>query len=76
MIKMKVSKDRAREAEKRARIYMWSSGYKVRVVHPKFGEIVVPHRSNLAAIQCAAEVWGVDWTEIRDAEIRSVSQAN
>ena len=30
---------------------------------------VVPHGSNFAALLNAAEVWGCDWTEIRDAEV-------
>ena len=30
---------------------------------------MVPHGSNFAALLNAAEVWGCDWTEIRDAEV-------
>ena len=35
----------------------------------KYGTVVVPHGSNFAALLNAAEVWGCDWTEIRDAEV-------
>nr|DAG72664.1 MAG TPA: hypothetical protein [Caudoviricetes sp.] len=41
------------------------------VAHPKYGEVRVRHRSNFSAIKNAARAWGVDWTEIRDAEIRT-----
>ena len=40
-----------------------------RVVSRKYGTVVVPHGSNFAALLNAAEVWGCDWTEIRDAEV-------
>jgi len=39
------------------------------VVSRKYGTVVVPHGSNFAALLNAAEVWGCDWTEIRDAEV-------
>lgn len=37
-----------------------------RVVHPRFGEVIVPHTSNYAAMLNAAEYWGCDWLEIID----------
>jgi len=39
------------------------------VVHPVHGTVVVPHSSNLTAIQNAAEVWRCDWAEITDAQV-------
>ena len=53
----------------RARELRWSAKGRARVVHPKYGSIVVPHHSNLAAIQNAAEYWGCDWSGITDAEV-------
>ena len=34
--------------------------------HPRFGEVIVPHTSNYAAMLNAAEYWGCDWLEIID----------
>ena len=56
-------------AKAAARSLRWQAPTSARVVHPLFGDIVVPHRSNYAALLCAAEVWGVDWMSIRDAEV-------
>ena len=42
------------------------------VVHPKYGAVVVPHRSNYSALLNAAEYWGCEWTDIRDAEVWAV----
>lgn len=56
-------------AERRARIHRWQAPGRARVVHPARGSVVVPHSSNLAAILNAAEAWGCDWTEIRDAKV-------
>lgn len=39
------------------------------MVHPKYGEVVVPHSSNLAAVMNAAEYWGCDWSSITDAKV-------
>ena len=43
----------------------------VRVTHPARGEIVVPGASPFAAILCAAEAWGCDWMEIREARVEA-----
>ena len=32
----------------------------------RFGEVIVPHTSNYAAMLNAAEYWGCDWLEIID----------
>lgn len=56
-------------AARRARIHRWRVPGRSRVVHPAHGSVVVPHASNLAAVMNAAEVWGCDWTEIRDAKV-------
>ena len=58
-----------KSAAERARIHRWNVPGKSRVTHPAHGSVVVPHVSNLAAVMNAAEVWGCDWTEIRDAEV-------
>lgn len=63
---------RRREAEERARRHRWEYPGKVRVVHPHYGEIIVPGRSSLSAIMCAAEKWRVDWTELRDAQVWAI----
>lgn len=55
--------------EAAARKDMWAARGRATVTHPKYGRVVVPHASNLAAIKCAAEYWGVHWTELRKAEV-------
>lgn len=57
------------ESMKRARETRWNAKGRSRVVHPKYGAVVVPHSSNFTALLNAAEYWGCDWTEIRDAEV-------
>lgn len=57
------------DAERQTREYRWSDLARARVIHPAYGVVVVPHCSNLAAIQNAAEVWRCDWLEIRDAQV-------
>lgn len=56
----------ARERDLRQR---WAVKTKARVTHPDHGSVVVPHSSNLSALLNAAEVWGCDWLEIRDATV-------
>lgn len=56
-------------AGKRSRESRWSAPGRARVIHPVHGTVVVPHSSNLTAIQNAAEVWRCDWTEITDAQV-------
>lgn len=55
--------------EERSRRERWEATGKARVSHPAHGTVVVPHGSNLSALLCAAEIWGCDWLEIRDAEV-------
>ena len=55
--------------QERARLERWESKATARVIHPVHGTVVVPHHSNLAAVMNAAEVWGCDWTELRDAAV-------
>lgn len=58
-------------ARRRNRAWRWSRKTKATVTHPDHGSVVVPHGSNLAAIECAAELWGVMPCDIaRDAEVR------
>lgn len=58
-----------RRAKERSREDRWNAPGRARVVHPKYGTVVVPHQSNLTAILNAAEYWRCDWLEIRDAEV-------
>lgn len=60
---------RHRKAERRAKRHREEFPGKVRVVHPRHGEVIVPGASPFAAIQCAAERWGCDWSEITDARV-------
>lgn len=61
-----------RAARERSILYRWNAPAVSKVIHPAYGEIIVPHCSNLSALMCAADVWRCDWTEIRGAEIRWV----
>jgi len=58
-----------RDTVERSRRERWEPKSLARVTHPAHGSVVVPHRSNLAAILNAAEVWGCDWMEIKDATV-------
>lgn len=68
-----VTREAARKYEtsvtERARRERWQASGCARVVSRKYGTVVVPHGSNFAALLNAAEVWGCDWTEIRDVEV-------
>lgn len=55
--------------ELRGRKYRWSATTIARVIDPVRGTIVVPHRSNTAAIFCAAEAWGCRWAELTGAKV-------
>lgn len=61
-----------RERDRRQR---WAAKGRVRVTHPNHGSVVVPNSSNFVALLNAAEVWGCDWLEIRDAEIQSADRS-
>lgn len=56
----------AKERERKAR---WKAPGRARVVHSRYGTVVVPHSSNFAAILNAAEYWGCDWVEVLDAKV-------
>lgn len=56
-----------RRAIERERENRWNAKGRACVTHPKYGSVVVPHSSNLAALMNAAEYWGCDWSEITDA---------
>jgi len=49
---------------RRARARRWAYEGKSRVEHPKYGSVIVPHGSNLVAIENAAEYWGCPLLEI------------
>ena len=57
------------DAVERSRRERWDNKSLARVTHPNHGSVVVPHRSNLAAVMNAAEIWGCDWMEIKDATV-------
>jgi hypothetical protein len=48
----------------------------VRVVDPARGEIIVRAGSNFDAIEAAAEEWGCDWLELRDARVWRLEPEN
>ncbi len=48
---------------------LWKRPGVARVIHPKYGSVVVPCSSKLSAIMCAAAVWGCHWHKIHDAEV-------
>lgn len=56
-------------AERRARYERWNAKAKASVVHPDYGKVIVPCASPFAAVRCAAEVWGVNWLKIIDAQV-------
>lgn len=68
MDEMRQYTPQARRAAERGILYRWNAPGVSKVIHPAYGEIIVPHCSNLGAIQCAADVWGCDWMAIRGAE--------
>ena len=53
-------------AARRARESRWKAKTCSRVVHPRFGEVSVPHTSNYAAMRNAAKYWACVWLEIID----------
>lgn len=65
-------RDSYQKSVRRAREERWRVRGRARVVHPKYGAVVVPHRSNYSALLNAAEYWGCEWTDIRDAEVWAV----
>lgn len=63
-------------AERRARFYRWNAKGKSRVIHPRYGDLIVPHSSYLGAILCACEVWGVSFSAISaDVEVWACDQS-
>mgnify|MGYP000763518718 FL=1 len=58
-----------RRAIERERENRWNAKGRACVTHPKYGSVVVPHSSNLAALMNAAEYWDCDWSEITDASV-------
>lgn len=58
-----------RAVMERSRRERWATPGTAKVTHPAHGSVVVPHRSNYAALLNAAEVWGCGWMEIRDATV-------
>lgn len=52
------------------RLNRWREKPRARVIHPKYGVVVVPSGSKLSATLCAAEYWGCKYEDIKDAEVR------
>lgn len=52
---MYFDRDSYQQSVRRAREERWRVRGRARVVHPKYGAVVVPHRSNYAALLNAAE---------------------
>lgn len=71
-LKKALEEKRRGAAAERDRQLRWQAKTSARVVHPIYGETVVPNRSNFAAILCASEVWGVEWSELLNAEVRRI----
>lgn len=61
--------------QERDRRQRWAAKGRVRVTHPDHGSVVVPNSSNFVALLNAAEVWGCDWLELRDAVIQGVDRS-
>ena len=51
------------------RVRRWMAPGKAKVVHPKYGSVVVPCCSKLGAIENAAEYWRVSWQDLSGAEV-------
>ena len=58
--KMYFDRDGYQKSVRRAREERWRVRGRARVVHPKYGAVVVPHRSNYSALLNAAEYWGCE----------------
>ena len=61
--------------EARSTDLRWSAKGKAKVTHPMWGEVIVPCASKLAAVRCAAEVWGADWAQLMDAKVEACDQS-
>lgn len=58
------------ELAKRRRHDRWAAKGRARVALPGRVAVVVPCASPFAAIQCAAELWGIPWHEaVRGARV-------
>lgn len=51
------------------RINRWKEKQRARVVHPKYGTVVVPCGSKLSALLCATEYWGCPYAELSGAGV-------
>lgn len=67
--------DRIRAADAREANGRWAAKSKARVTHPMWGSVIVPCSSPLAAVHCAAEVWGVDWLQVINAKVEACDQS-
>lgn len=63
--------ERQRKKERRlvkelARRARWSHPVKVRVSHPDYEAVTVPHASGYAAVLCACDVWRCGFMDVKD----------
>lgn len=64
--------ERVGAAEAQSRKYILSAPASARIIHSEHGEVIVPCRSKLTALLCAAEIWGCDWTDFREAQVLAI----
>ena len=61
------------QAESTARALRWLAGGKAKVTHEKYGSVIVPSKSNLTAVENAAEFWRCSvWEIIGTAKVELV----
>jgi hypothetical protein len=69
-------RDQRREkAKARAKQIRWNFPQLAKVIHPDYGEVYVPCASPYSAILCAADLWGCDWMNVLNAEVRRVERS-
>lgn len=60
----------AEELERRRCRERWNAPGRAVVSHPQYYAVIVPCASPLAALHCAAEIWGCTWLDVTDAKVR------
>ena len=66
-------RERAEVSGERRKKTLWSARHRAIVTHPDFGEVEVPCHSPLAAMECAAELWGVAYRRIaKEGKVKAV----
>ena len=62
-------------AMERAAALRWAAKGKAQVTHPRYGTVIVPCQSPIAAVFCTAEVWGSEVEAIEDYRVLSCDQS-